>query len=533
MPIIKADHLPLNWMLAVFDNRLITIVAMLIAIGISAPNVVAQVGNQLSDWEQQSVSRGEFEALRLDYEHLKAQLHNVPASSNPNEIVSVQNNVKPFSESSCSSFLDSGCLIPGWQRVRASDWMSLGRLQRKSMRVGRAGDIDLYLGLDTVGRVQYLRQSNVVDSIGADSVVSGPLEPGFQTPFGQFSFLADIGEGAIEAYADIFIASRPHEDELQADEGYILFRQMPGPLGGIGLVRAFFDQANIKFGAFEIDFGDAHYRRSNNADTQRNPLIGNYVIDPRGTDLGFEIFGKPGQRPVNWLLGMGVGNAGDFQAARGLQVHGKLFGDSVGRIRPAISFYWADNSGNPTGFPNSGSKSDLFQSNRAGGPYEDVLSGGNAPGQISPGNGQDVSAVQFDLTLPGNCWELYGYVGLVQDNDINGSGPGTPTESWVYYAGEGIYHITPRFYVAGRYSGASASHLVSAFDPTLDVRSDGHVHRFQVGGGYWIHETILAKFEYVHQLYNGFTPDGSQVSGVDVWDDPSFNGLLTEVSFSF
>jgi hypothetical protein len=75
--------------------------------------------------------------------------------------------------------------------------------------------------------------------------------------------------------------------------------------------------------------------------------------------------------------------------------------------------------------------------------------------------------------------------------------------------------------------------LVSAASSSRDVDSGGLVHRFQLGGGYWLTKTILAKLEYVYQLYNGFDASGSQVSGVDVWLDPSFHGVITEVSFAF
>jgi len=415
---------------------------------------------------------------------------------------------------------------PGWERARSDDWMGLGRLQRMTTLISQTCHMDLYMGHNSVGRLQYLQQKNVADTVGPSSVVPGALEPGIQTPFGQFSFLADFG-GSIEVYFDIFIASRPHPEELQGNEGYMLVRQLPGPLAMVT------DFVQFKAGEFEMDFGDAHYRRSNNADVQRNPLIGNYVVDPRATEIGLELFNPPNLLPVNWLIGVGFGNSGDFQNDRGWQFHAKLFGETSGRLRPAVSFFYADHSGNPTGFPNTGSKSDLFRSNRAGGPYADVLGAGNAPGQVLPGNGQQVTALQFDLTTIWEPWEFYGHFGMFQDSDTNGDAAGTPTESWLYFAGEGVYRFTPYCYLAARYSGASAQHLVSAVDTTRDVNSDGLVHRFQIGLGYWVHEFILAKFEYVHQYYQGFTPDGAQVSGVDVWRNPTFNGVLAEVSFTF
>jgi hypothetical protein len=103
----------------------------------------------------------------------------------------------------------------------------------------------------------------------------------------------------------------------------------------------------------------------------------------------------------------------------------------------------------------------------------------------------------------------------------------------LYYSAEGVYRFGPRLYSAARYSAAEALHLVVAGDTTRDVRSNGIMHRFQLGGGYWVHQSILTKSEYVHQFADGFSPDGSQASGVDAWLDPRFNGVLVEISFSF
>ncbi len=65
------------------------------------------------------------------------------------------------------------------------------------------------------------------------------------------------------------------------------------------------------------------------------------------------------------------------------------------------------------------------------------------------------------------------------------------------------------------------------------VSSSGQVDRFQLGGGYWLTESILFKTELVHQQYSSFDASGRQVSGVDAWRDPSFSGIISEFSFSF
>jgi len=167
------------------------------------------------------------------------------------------------------------------------------------------------------------------------------------------------------------------------------------------------------------------------------------------------------------------------------------------------------------------------------GAYAGVLDNGIAPGDVFPVAGQHVFATQFDATWEGDPVEVYGHVGWVQDSDTNGNLAGSPRQSWLYYAGEGLYRLTPRLYAAARYSGASAQRLVSAASSSRDVNSGGLVHRLQLGGGYWLTKTVLTKLEYVYQLYNGFQASGSQVSGVDAWLDPNFRGVIAEASFSF
>ena len=189
-----------------------------------------------------------------------------------------------------------------------------------------------------------------------------------------------------------------------------------------------------------------------------------------------------------------------------------------------------DQSKTPSG---SSSRTNLFRANRSGGPYAGILDNSSAPGEVFPVTGKRVLATQVDATWEGNPVEWYGHFGWVQDGDNNGNLSDSPRTSWLYYAAEGSHHFTPRLYGALRYSGAATLRLVSAADSSRDVGSDGLVHRIQLGGGYWLTKTVLLKAEYVYQLYSGFSSNSSQVSGVDVWRHPHFNGVITEASFAF
>ena len=161
-------------------------------------------------------------------------------------------------------------ITPGW--IRAEDWRMAEPNQVPEMdaRIATVGDMNLFMGFDSVGRLQYLTQNHVA----IQGKVPDSLEPGFQTPFGNIGFLAKFDD-KLDVYFDLYISSRPHPDHMQGDQGYMLIRDLPDRLKGYRPLDWVFENVDFKLGAFEIDFGDAHYRRSNNAGVQANPLIGN------------------------------------------------------------------------------------------------------------------------------------------------------------------------------------------------------------------------------------------------------------------
>ena len=474
-----------------------------------------------------------FEEQREDYQQLKKEVEALKQAQQkapqapPQEQVQMAEKGEAFKS---VEILPPSEITPGWERARAPGWMEPGRLEDKDVRIARMADMDLYMGLDTVGRFQAITQDNVRDTVGSDGVASRRLRPDFQTAFGNMSFLADFNKQT-ELYFDIFLADKPHQDQLQGDEGFMLVRELPGPVGDVPWVKSVFEKINVKAGQFETDFGDAHYRRSTNALVHHNPLIGNYLVDPRATEVGMEVYTDEGVFPVNAMVGFGSGtDTGDFRKGHQLSVRGKLWGYPFDpRLRTSASVYAVDHSGNTT----TQSRTNLFRANRSGGSYGGVFDDGTSPGDITLGAGKQIFATQFDVTWEGKPMEWYGHMGWFQDTDMNGSVSGTPTESWFYYTAEGLYRFTDRLYAALRYSGAAARHQVSSANSQIDIDSDGLAHRFQIGGGYWLTKNILVKAEYVYQIFRSFGSDGSQVAGVDAWADPEFKGVITEVSFSF
>ena len=404
------------------------------------------------------------------------------------------------------------------------------------MQVARWDDMRFFIGLQTVGRFQALTQSNASFSglAGAnpdqntlgDPVGAYPgLDPGFQTPFGNLEFMATIPH-KLDIYFDLYLASRPDEDKVYGDQGYMVFKQLPGPFSK-GPLGDLFKYINVKAGAFDVDFGDQNYHRTNNGFAQRNPLIGNYLVDPNTEEIGAEVYSIQG--PIYWLTGLTTGTTrGHFTlpSTYGSRpaVHGKIWMYPMKDLRWSFSAYYSDLDGYSTAhnlLPGAGEgHNQLFALIRSGGVYAGVFGGGwdGDPGQITPLNGYDVQAYQTDLTWNHWPWEVYSFLGWTQD--------ATYDERWLYGSAEATYHLNPALYLAGRFSYAVAG-AVNGVD------TNGWVDRFQIGGGYWLTRSMLAKVEYVYEQYNGFGAAEGDVDAVDAAQNPSFNGVIMEVSFGF
>ena len=383
----------------------------------------------------------------------------------------------------------------------------------------------LFITVNTVGTAQTLDHKNVFNSSGA---ALAKVEPGFQNAFGDLGFIGKFGKKQeIEVVFDLYLSSRNHPSQTYGNEGYMILHGVPENLQSLKFLEPILDKVDIKAGHFLVDFGDNKDHRSNNAIVQKNPLVGNFVVDPNIVSIGMQINSKPGAR-LGWLVGVNNGTTTeDWSVGRGFAANGKVFIYPIKSLRLSASYMTANQSDNPnkTG---GGSQLQMFTGNRSGERYAGVMGGGQAPGNVFPQAGEKFSAAQLDLTYDADGFpiKLYGHVGRTQDKDINGSAAGAPEETWNYYAGDVLYKITPALYAAARYSAATTDRLAGR-------ETDGKVNRIQVGGGFWLTKNMLMKLEYVTQKYSGFRQGDMVNNGIQAWRDPEFNGFVAEVSFAF
>ena len=402
--------------------------------------------------------------------------------------------------------------------------LGMGSAAQAQLKVTENDNTKLYITVNTVGTAQALNHKNAFDTKGNELA---KVSAGFQNAFGDLGFIGKFGKNEeITVVFDMYLASRNHPSQTYGDEGYILLRGVPENLQSLKFLEPVLDKVDLKAGQMLVDFGDAAQHRSNNAITQKNPLVGNFVVDPNIVSIGMQASSKPGKR-VGWLVGLSNGTTTEnWSAGRGLAYNGKLILYPIKSLRTSVSYISTDQSDNPLNTA-GGSTLQMFSGNRSGERYAGILGGGQAPGNVFPQAGEKFSAAQVDFTFDnGSPIKLYGHYGRTQDLDINGSAPGTPEEKWAYYAADAQYNVTKDLYAAVRYSGAQVSELAGA-------TSDGKVNRIQLGGGLWLTKNMLVKVEYVHQKYAGFSEGQIVNNGIQAWRNPEFSGVISEVSFSF
>ena len=82
--------------------------------------------------------------------------------------------------------------------------------------------------------------------------------------------------------------SSQHHTESYVKGGYIQIDKLE--FIREGFMENFMKYATIKIGHMENNYGDGHFRRSDNAQTIHNPFVGNLIMDAFTTEVGAELY---------------------------------------------------------------------------------------------------------------------------------------------------------------------------------------------------------------------------------------------------
>lgn len=402
------------------------------------------------------------------------------------------------------------------QRIRPQDQRGLHVFEPPKEEEIPFEGFKLELGAAFAQQFQALDHRNDADPVIVDGTNVNELirlGAGFNLASANLNLNVQLAPG-IRVALTTYLSSR-HHPEAWVKDGYLLIDESPI---AIPALQRIMDYVTIRAGHFEINYGDAHFRRTDNGNAFYNPFVGNYIMDGFTTEIGGEVYVR-----ANGWLAMAAVTGGEINGSvvrpddRGPSFIGKLGYDRQInpdlRVRLTGSAYTTNRSVNNT----------LYGGDRAGSRYHLVLENTQASvanqftsGRINPGLRNNVTAFMVNPFVKYGGAEFFGTY-----ERATGASAGEPEDrTWNQYAADLVYRFLPdeQFYVGGRYNLVNGELQGSGAEVSVD--------RIQIGAGWFVTPMVLLKAEYVTQSYKDFPLD-------DIRHGGKFNGFVVEGVVSF
>lgn len=377
----------------------------------------------------------------------------------------------------------------------------------KNDTVGFDG-VKVRIGGDFAMQFQGLNQENT-----ADNLVD--LGANFNLPSANLNLDVQLLDG-VQMHLRTYLSSR-HHFEAWIKGGHVQFDKLdfikPDFMSGL------MERVSLRIGLDEFNYGDAHFRRSDNARAIFNPFVGNYIMDGFST----EVFGELTVQESGFLGVVGLTNGKLNQSPvinddsdNQPSFYGKLGYDKAfdNDLRVRLTGSWYLNHGTTTG-------TWLYGGDRAGSRYYNVLhttdgEGGNFDGRFNA-RFRKITAFQVNPFIKYKGLELFGIYEIADGNDE--IAPSVNEGQFTQMAAEMLYRFgnDESFYVGGRFNEVTGS--------MVDGAPEGSISRMNFGGGWFISKNILIKLEYVKQAYHG--------SWSGRLDGAQFEGIMGEAVISF
>ncbi|MGG7035187.1 MAG: hypothetical protein ACI7YS_08350 [Flavobacterium sp.] len=367
------------------------------------------------------------------------------------------------------------------------------------------------------------------------------LENQFNLPAANMSFGAQLADG-VRVNMDLYLSAR-HHNETWVKGGYLQIDKLDFIKKDFmaGLMK----YTTIKIGQMENNYGDAHFRRTDNGNAMMNPFIDGNIMDSFQTDMGAEVYYNRGG--LVSMLGITNGKLNQSVAEIVPKAPGQnttispTFLAKLGydkqldkdlRVRFTGSLnYNANMSSNP------------WSSDRAGARYFGVMShqaytyGGVAvpnnfdptanatTGRFNPGFGNWYSGLMFNPFVKFQGLEFFGTAEFAQ----GGNKAGDETARHItQFVGDVVYRFgnTEQFYLGGRY-GTVSGKLSNADAEAVNV------NRLEASAGWFMTKNILAKLAYTNQTYGNYTQTAAGNTQLNDLYGGSFSGLMFEAVIAF
>ena len=406
------------------------------------------------------------------------------------------------------------------QHMRAPDQRGLNVFESPKEAGAAYTGFKLNIGGAFAQQFQNLTHQNTAavkpgkDASGKDVNLNAliPIGSGFNNATANIYFNAQLARGirvAVETYA-----SARHHQESWIKDGYFLIDGSPFENA---LVDKLMEYTTLKVGHFEINYGDQHFRRSDNGQALYNPFVGNFIIDDFTTEIGAEAYLRHGG--YLGMLGVTGGEVHGQVTAPGQR--GPAYLAKVGvdkqlgsdlRVRLTGSMYKKDRSASNT----------LTSGDRAGSRYYDVLENvtstetANAwSGAIQSGMKNMVTAFVVNPFVKVGGAEFFGNI----ETQTGAAATEKQRRTLRQLVGEGLYRFADnKLYVGGRYNTVNGE--------LAGIPGDITVKRSQVGGGWFVTPNVLSKIEFVRQNYEAFPTTDIRAGG-------KFQGFMVEGVVAF
>ncbi|HKK45293.1 MAG TPA: hypothetical protein VJ964_07220 [Balneolaceae bacterium] len=366
--------------------------------------------------------------------------------------------------------------------------------------------------------------ANTLQFQGLEHSNSGAVQllnigPNFNLATSNMDLDAALGNG-LRMHLRAYLTSR-HHTEFYVKDGYFQVDRLD--FIKEGFLSNVMDHVRLKVGHMEINYGDNHFRRSDNGQAIFNPFVGNYIMDSFTTEVGGEAYYYNSGFLAMFGLTNGKLNQSVIESSNGTpntkpSIVGKLGFDS--QINPDLRFRL---TGSIYTTKQSASTY-LYGGDRAGSRYYYVLEelGSNTSdhppfrsGRYDPGFRNELTSFMINPFVKYQGVEFYG----VFENATGKALSENNTRTFNQYGAELLYRFGTReqLYVGSRYNMVKGEEQSGN---NIDIT------RINVGGGWFLTQNILAKAEYVNQKYNGF-------ENTSIYSDGRFHGFMLEAVISF
>ncbi|HEX2079095.1 MAG TPA: hypothetical protein VHG08_15330, partial [Longimicrobium sp.] len=352
------------------------------------------------------------------------------------------------------------------------------------------------------------------DAAPSATTMLGKIRPGFNLASANFNIGAQLARG-IRVDLENYMSSR-HHNEFWVKGGYATIDASPFDVPVLNRIMEF---TTIRAGHMEINYGDAHFRRSDNGNTIRNPFIENYVLDAFTTEIGAEVMlrGPYGAFVIGGVTtGENKGDVKDGAVDARPAFLGKLgFDRQVSpmlRLRLTGSVYSAESSPAVT----------LYGGDRTGSRYwgvmEDTtsLKAGSAftNGRVNPAFSNEITAWQINPYVEFGNLELFGVIERASGKSAKEEERREVTQ----LAGDVVYRLfNDQLYVGARYNRVTGDWA---------SQTDLTVTRTALSAGWFLTRNLLTKAELVQQDYDGFAE-------TDIRNGGKFHGIAIEGVIAF